>query len=567
MALSVISLRSEEERAELAANAALGGGNAWRLAAETSATPDAVAVIADKPLVNQFGELQSEFSLRELDDLARSWSAHYLDCGVKPRDRVVLYFEDSFEDQLQLTALAQIGAIPVLLNGKLDPAVALTLIERAEPVGLYTDDEHLALLAGRHIGLAGLRWTRTRDEVGVIGARTLTDRQRFRHDDADPIALCHSSGTTGVPKLVVWAHRQSTAGARFRLATHPEPAGSILLSAVPQSHSGAIAFTFYALLAGLPLVACSGQSGPEVARAVAQYRPTTVLAFNQSLADLALRQPDPADFTSVVDWMNVGDSAHDAHLRQLLTLGSHVSGGQRLSGSIFGDGLGSSELGWAALRRVVSPGDPTRPRYLGRRVPIAEIAVLREDGTPAETGEVGMLGVRSDAVAPGYWNSADIQYRSNLSGYWLSGDLVYRDAEGDYFHVDRAVDRIVSPSGVGYSLLMEEILLLALDEVADCAVVAGVDGNQTVPVAIVRTKQSGADPQHLLVRASDALTSAGQPPLAVLEIARTDADIPLGATGKTLKGELRERYADLLSYLAGRAADDRIATRLVAVAL
>lgn len=557
-----MSMRSKEEREELANFPTLGGGNAWRVAAETTSTPDAVAVTAEKPLTDRLGNPQSRFSLRELDELAQAWSVYYLDNGVGPRDRVVIYLEDSFEDQLQLTALAQIGAIPVLLNGKLDPQVALQLIQRAEPVGIYTDDAHLELLAGRHASLPGVRWTRTRQDVGVLPPRSLSEHQRFSHHDDDPVLLCHSSGTTGIPKLVVWTHRQSTAGARFRLATHPEPADSILLSAAPQSHSGAIAFTFYALLAGLPLVAFSDQSGAAVARGVATYRPTTVLAFNHTLAELALLKPDPADFTSVADWMNVGDSAHDAHLRQLLPLGYHLSDGQRVPGSIFGDGLGSSELGWAALRRVVSPGDPVRPRHLGKQVPIAEVAVLREDGTHAEVGEIGMLGVRSDSVAGGYWNSADTQYRSMLGGYWLSGDLVYRDADEDFFHVDRLVDRINSPAGPGYSLLMEEILLLHLEEVADCAVVAGAVGADAVPVAVVDTKQSGANPEDLLDRANKALADAGQPPLAVLEIARQSSDIPLGATGKTLKRQLRERYADLPSYLQAHSELHRVATRL-----
>jgi acyl-coenzyme A synthetase/AMP-(fatty) acid ligase len=559
-----MSMRSKEEREELAKHPVLGGGNAWRVAAQTSATPDAVAVVADKPLTDHLGNPQSEFSLRQLDELAQAWSVYYLGMGVRPRDRVALYLEDSFEDQLQLTALAQIGAIPVPLNGRLDPEVALQLIQRAEPVGVYTDDAHLALLSGRHSSLPGLRWTRTRQDVGVLGHEALSEQQQFRHHEEDPVLLCHSSGTTGIPKLVVWTHRQSTAGARFRLATHPEPADSILLSAVPQSHSGAIAFTFYALLAGLPLVALSEQSGPAVARGVATYRPTTVLAFNQTLAEIALMQPDPADFASVADWMNVGDSAHDAHLRKLLTLGSHLSDGRRVPGSIFGDGLGSSELGWAALRRVVSPGDPARPRHLGKRVAIAEVAVLREDGTEAEAGEVGLLGVRSDSVAGAYWNSSDAQYRGMLGGYWLSGDLVYRDANDDYFHVDRAVDQIHSPYGTGYSQLMEEILLLQLAEVADCAVVAGIDGEHAMPVAVVRTKQAGSNPQELLDRANEALGSAGQPPLAMLEIAQQESDIPLGATGKTLKRKLRERYADLPAYLADRADERQVASRLVA---
>lgn len=120
MPLSTMSMRSKEEREELAEHPSLGGGNAWRVAAQTSATPEAVAVVADKPLTDHLGNPQSEFSLRQLDELAQAWSVYYLSMGVRPRDRVAIYLEDSFEDQLQLTALAQIGAIPVLLNGKLD---------------------------------------------------------------------------------------------------------------------------------------------------------------------------------------------------------------------------------------------------------------------------------------------------------------------------------------------------------------------------------------------------------------------------------------------------------------
>ena len=36
----------------------------------------------------------------------------------------------------------------------------------------------------------------------------------------------------------------------------------------------------------------------------------------------------------------------------------------------------------------------------------------------------------------------------------------------------------------------------------------------------------------------------------MLEVARTDADYPVGVTGKVLKRQLRERYADLSAYAA-----------------
>ncbi|MFE2377098.1 class I adenylate-forming enzyme family protein [Streptomyces sp. NPDC059398] len=547
MPLSPGTLLDADARRKLAGLPGLGGGNVWHTAARLSPWPDLPAVVADRPLVNADGELQSEFSLRQLDELSRVWSAWYLDQGVRPRDRVAVYLSDSFEDQLHLAALAQIGAIALVINGRMEADTALRLMARTGPVGLYTDETHRGALAGRE-RTAGVRWTRTRADAAVLGHCTLPDAARFHHAPDDPVMLCHSSGTTGDPKPVIHAHWQSVAGVCHRLTGHAEPPTSVLLSAAPHSHAGATAFTFYALLAGLPLIAVDDPSGPGVARAVRTHRPTTVLAFNQTHSALATMELDPADFASVAYWINMGDAAHDAHIRRLIRLGHHRVDGELVAGSGFGDGLGSSELGWAALRRTITAQTPPSPRLLGRPEECAEVVVLREDGAAAAPGEVGMLGVRSETVAPGYWNDHDTNYRSRLAGYWLSGDLAYRTADGDFYHADRIVDAIHTPGGTGYSVLMEETLLLQLPEVADCAVVAGGAGGVTLPVALVRLRGE-ADPGDLLRRANKALADIGQPPLALLETARDASDIPVGSTGKVLKRLLRERYGDLRGHI------------------
>ncbi|WP_233289001.1 class I adenylate-forming enzyme family protein, partial [Kitasatospora sp. MBT63] len=461
-------------------------------------------LLADRPLTGLDGRLQAEFSIAELDDLAQAWSGWYLDLGVRPRDRVAVYLDDSFEDQLHLAALSRIGAIAVLVNGRMPVDTALGLIRRTAPVGLYTDRAHLAELAGRQAG-AGVAWTRTAEDATGLTHRPLPDAACYRHAPDDPVLICHSSGTTGDPKPVVHTHAQSVAGLRARLAERAEAPDVRILSAAPQSHAGATAFTLYCLLAGVPLIALSRPGGPEVAAAVARYRPTLVLAFNQTHAALATTELREEDFASVRYWINMGDAAHDRHVRTLMRLGYHLADGERRPGSFFGDGLGSSELGWNALGRVFTPDSPPRPRHLGRVVPPARVAVLRPDGSEAGPDEVGMLGVDSPAVTPGYWNDSDTTYRSRIGTWFLSGDLVRRDAEGDFFHVDRVVDAIHTADG-------------------------------------------------LLARAGKALRAAGQPELALLECA-AEQDLPVGATGKVLKRVLRERYADLagLPALPGRA--------------
>jgi hypothetical protein len=41
------------------------------------------------------------------------------------------------------------------------------------------------------------------------------------------------------------------------------------------------------------------------------------------------------------------------------------------------------------------------------------------------------------------------------------------------------------------------------------------------------------------------MEKAGHPRIAVLDVARTPDDFPVGVTGKVLKRELRDRYSDL----------------------
>ncbi|MEV6122925.1 class I adenylate-forming enzyme family protein [Streptomyces sp. NPDC052077] len=554
MPLTSKTLLPPETRARLAALPGLGGGNAWRIAAETNPAADLPVLLADRPLTGLDGRPKEEFSLRELDALADGWAAWYLDRGIGPRDRVAVYLADTFAYQVHLTALARIGAIGVLINGRMVPETALGLVRRTGAVGLFTDGERREGLAGAERALPDLRWTALDEETGTLGARAPRPADLFRHGDDDAVVICHSSGTTGNPKPVIWAHRQSVSGACYRLLNHPEPDTARVLAGAPQSHSSAIAFTFYSLLAGVPTVGWSDPTGPGIARGSATHRPTVVLAFNEALSHLATHEPDPADVATVEVWVNLGDCGHDAHMRRLMALGRTTTPDGHVPGSVIDDGLGSSELGWAALRKVLTPDSPARARHLGTVVPIAEVAVLREDGSRAADDEVGMLGVRGEAVAHGYWNDSDTTYRSMLSGHWLSGDLVRRTADGEFFHVDRVVDRIRTDAGDGHSALMEEEMLLGLPELADCSVVAGRDRGRTVPVALVTLREE-ADPADLLARANRVLSAAGEPRLAYLEIAPSAADIPLGPTGKVLKRRLREKYAALEEYRpAGPAA-------------
>jgi acyl-coenzyme A synthetase/AMP-(fatty) acid ligase len=491
-------------------------------------------------VINTAGEEQTEFTLAQLDAIAQSWSVWYHEQGVGPRDRVALYMADSFAYSIHLYALAQLGAVPVLINSKASPALALGLCQRTTPVGIYTDRSRLAAL-GEEIGtVEGLRWTQLAEDVPAPPAAALPDAWRFRHAPEDPVSIMHSSGTTGRPKAVTQTHGSSVAGPRYRLDHFTEPAHPLMMTAQPQSHLGCIVYTAYAILGGTPLVALYDPSGEELADALREHQPKTVMAFAHAYAELAALDTPDGTIDSVDRWVTMGDAIHEAHIRAILAKRSPDR-----PPATFYDRFGTTELGWGLVVQPRTLSSERSDRRVGKPDAVAEVAVLRADGSRAAAGEVGYFGARGPTITAGYWSDADATYRSKLGGYWLTGDLVYQDEEGNYFQVDRAADAIETGEGTGYSVLMEEVLLSEVGAISDCAVVAGRSGDRTVPVGVVIAGDSPATATELLALANDALAQAGHPRLGVLDIARAPADFPVGVTGKVLKRELRAKYLDL----------------------
>jgi 3-aminoavenalumate diazotase len=544
MSLSSQPLLPVELRPKIAAMDGLGGGNLLLTALEFHPRPDVPFIRSGRPLINAGGAPQTEFSLRQLDALAQSWSVWYYEQGIRPRDRVVIYLADSFAYSVHYYALAQLGAIPVLINSKAPRQVALGLCDKTSPVGIYTDQAHQERLGRDLRSLPDLRWIQLAEELPAPPAATLADNRRFRHAGEDPVSIMHSSGTTGGPKAVTQTHASSVAGPKYRLVNFTEPESPLMMTAQPQSHLGCVVYTSYAILAGTPLIGLYDPSGEQLAAAVREHRPKTVMAFAHAYGELAALEPPPGTVDSVHRWINMGDAIHEAHVRTILGMRA-----AHLPPATFYDRFGTTELGWGLVVQPRTLSSGRSDRRVGKPDSIAQVAVLRKDGSEAAAGEVGFFGARGPTITAGYWNDSDLTYRSKLGGYWLTGDLCYRDADGSYFHVDRAVDAIETEHGTGYSVLMEELLLSDVPEIQDCTVVAGRLADQTVPVAVVRIGASDVPAEQLLRAANEVLLASGQPALAALEVAVTDADFPVGVTGKALKRQLREKYRDLASYL------------------
>jgi acyl-CoA synthetase (AMP-forming)/AMP-acid ligase II len=552
----------------------LGAGNFLQRACAANPARHRPFLFAQERLEGAPSTRVVAYSLDLLVETTRRYAAWYYGAGARPGDPVGVYLAEGVASFLHYLALTSIGAIPVLVNGRMPASAATAYLRQVGVVGLVSQESLVHdLRRGERDGLRPLLFDAGAEEVSRAAVSTcrLPDRHPYEHEAGELVMLCHSSGTTGRPKAVMFAHRQFFLGKRHRLLTFPASPDDRLLSALPHSHSAGISYLMTATLLGLPTFVMAESGGAATEEAMRSFRPTTVVGFAQTFAELATRDLSPDAARTVHTWINTGDAAHEAHIRALVGLGCRPGLAQPRPGSRFIDGLGSSEMGMALFRRVSEPGTTLYRRCIGKPIGLVRAAaVLDDDGRPVGPHAVGRLGVKSPTLTPGYWNDTGLTVRSHCRGYWLTGDLVRRDDEGRFFHLDRIPDAILTRHATVYSLPMEEALLNACSSVADCAVIAVPEHEHTderTPVAVVRPKDrlEDVDGSALLTAANRALTDLRMATLAAVIVARTDDDFPTGPTGKVLKRVLRNRYASLLASDARCAGDasaaDAMATR------
>ncbi|KDN82329.1 class I adenylate-forming enzyme family protein [Kitasatospora cheerisanensis] len=480
-------------------------------------------------------------TLRQVDRAVRARAAALHALGVGHRDPVVVYTTAAADQVLSFLALTRLGAIPALLNPGVDGERAARYIARLGAVGILTDPAHRAVLAGHDPAAPVLA-----DAARLGDADPESAPAPYRHAADDPVAITHSSGTTGMPKAVVHSHASLYASVRHRAAL-PRPQGiDRVLSALPAAHAATLIAVNLALSFDGRLHLLSSQSGPVVLDAIERWQPLAVFGFATTWADLARHDLAARDVSSVGLWWNTGDCAHEAHIRRLIAAGSRETvtreGRGRLPGSVFVDGLGSTEMGHSHFHITHAPGTEKYGRCVGRPHTFVDCEVVGPDGEPLGPGEVGELATASPTLAPGYWNDSVTTYRTRLRGRFLTGDLMYRDEEGYYYHVDRLVDSVDLGGGRRlYTAMSEERVLADVPGVLDCTVVAVKDGERVV-TDVLLLLADGADPAA--DRTAEVLAALDEHTAATVRsvlVVGAD-DLPLGPTGKVRKVLLRERH-------------------------
>jgi len=537
-------------RAALAADPGLGAGNVLHKLIEHGASLDGPGMTFDTAVDEH--PAGHALTLGELRDAVAARAAWFRDQGIGPRDPVAVYVTAAADCFLHFMALTWLGAIPALMNPNLPGDVAAEYIRRLRAVGLLTDAEHRRLLARSDRGLElGFGVDAVYEVTQTPAGDPSAAPKPYRHADDDPIAITHSSGTTRMPAAVTQTHGNLFVGTRLLRLKKPRARGTDrILSVLPAPHAAGIMAINHALCNRSELLYISRpDDGPAVVDAIERWRPTGVFGFAVTWAELARIDLSERAVDSVSLWYNTGDCAHEPHIRHLVEAGSHEritrEGVQRVPGSMFVDGLGSSEMGHSAFHITHAPGTERYGRCVGQVHDFVEIKLLDPNtGEEVPVGEVGLCGMKSASLSPGYWNDSLNTYRNRRNGYYLTGDLLYRDEEGYYYHVDRMVDAVDLGEGRWlYTAMTEERILKACPDILDCTIVAVPTDNGVVSDALL-TLHPWADPEADWEQAvRGAMSEAAAATLRRVLVIGADRLI-VGPTGKVRKFLMRQRHAE-----------------------
>jgi benzoate-CoA ligase family protein len=131
------------------------------------------------------------------------------------------------------------------------------------------------------------------------------------------------------------------------------------------------------------------------------------------------------------------------------------------------DGLGTAEM-WHIF--ISNRPDDVRPGTLGRVVDGFEVRVCDADGRDVGPGEVGIMRVRGDSLALGYWQDQAKSASAFQNGWFVSGDMISIDADGYVTYGGRA-DDMLKVSGKWLSPQELENCLLEHEAVREVVVV------------------------------------------------------------------------------------------------
>jgi long-chain acyl-CoA synthetase len=189
---------------------------------------------------------------------------------------------------------------------------------------------------------------------------------------------------------------------------------------------------------------------------------------------------------------------------------------------------------------------PSKPGTVGQPLFAVQIRCVDDRDEPVATGERGEVVIRGHNVMKGYYKRPDATAQAMRNGWFHTGDIGVIDPDGYLSIVDRKKDMIIRGGYNVYPRELEDVLMT--HPAISLAAVVGVPDprvGEEVKAFVVRKPGVALDEGALSVWCREQFAAYKCPRL--FEFRET---LPIGATGKILKRELRAQIESAASAQA-----------------
>ena len=497
-------------------------GDYLRLSAQRF--PDRPCFVTGDGATQTFAEANSR-----VNRLARALTDH----GIGHGDRIAILAVDSVGYYEVIHASMKLGATYVPLNNRLAEEEVETLLRRAEPVALFVSSRYDAVARAVAARVGGVRLLVNLDEdYEALVASGVDGEPDVPVLDTDILGLAFTSGTTGLPKGVLQPQGMLKALVSMESVEYEMRPGEFRYTASPAFHIAGQAMIFLHVARGFPTLILPQFDAPTTLRWMRTGGLTGCFLVPTMIRRL-LDQPEARESDYPL-------------LRTIIYGGEPMTAGLlREAMDVFGCGFinafgAATEGGLQGVLSTVdheraAAGEPHLLGSIGLPPTGVEVRIVDADDNEVPPGAVGEVISRSDAVMAGYLAMPAETSRALRGGWFRGGDLAYRDEQGYLYIAGRATDMIIRGGENIYPVEIETVLA-RMPAVAQAAVVAKPDDAWGEIVVAFLTLADGHTVTTEEVRAHCRAHLAAY---KVPEIVRIVDEMPVNASGKILKRELR----------------------------